>query len=637
MTSNATPTSTPTPTPSRAGCEITTTFNGTIVDARSVGGPATRAADATPWLFAGALVSLIGAGLFTAELARAADEAAARAHASQGPMPRDATPSAEVMEDPSSSRGAGLIDGAAEDDPKGSFDLGALAAALALLGLIPLGVGASLRRGPARDRFTVGEGAGVDVPISLSDADRRRFDADGRFTLVRSVGHELVLGLCPSLRGTITHAAGSTDVAALAGAGRRSWALPEGARAELELGAVRFTLERAPAQPLELSRRPFDTGFLFSNVASALLIGGLLTAAQFHSPAPASMEEIEELAMTQRIMAFLEQPPPPADEEKAERELRDPEASYYPTQGSAPRERPARRSQDAAAGAPEAAAPEAEEDATVDFKAVALRNAVPKARRGVTAADLAREQAESLFAFADGFAETQDASMHLYRDDSDLPVWEEMQSAPLGGLMPGGLDLAPTRRGGGGRAEGVRNPDGSDASDKSAFARQIIASTGFGANQAWKRQAADPRAKFDDDSLHTPRARKRIKTDNALSPKRALAELPSGSVMSKGEISVDGSRSAGAVERVVGHYIPSFRRCYERELARRPGLKGELEMSFTINADGLVEGFKIKKNSLKSGKVSGCIARTVNKWMFSIQEGAGATRVVFPLRFSPGG
>ena len=210
MTSNATPTSTPTPTPSRAGCEITTTFNGTIVDARSVGGPATRAADATPWLFAGALVSLIGAGLFTAELARAADEADARAHASQGPMPRDATPSAEVMEDPSSSRGAGLIDGAAEDDPKGSFDLGALAAALALLGLIPLGVGASLRRGPARDRFTVGEGAGVDVPISLSDADRRRFDADGRFTLVRSVGHELVLGLCPSLRGTITHAAGST-------------------------------------------------------------------------------------------------------------------------------------------------------------------------------------------------------------------------------------------------------------------------------------------------------------------------------------------------------------------------------------------------------------------------------------------
>ncbi len=216
-------------------------------------------------------------------------------------------------------------------------------------------------------------------------------------------------------------------------------------------------------------------------------------------------------------------------------------------------------------------------------------------------------------------------------------MWREAQATPAPSLMPGGLEFSSgTRRGGGGRAEGALNPDGSDASDQRAFAKHIIASTGFGANNAWKRQAEDPRAAFDDASMHSPRKRKQVKAGNALSPKKALAEAPIGSVMSKGQITVDGLRSAGSVERVAKHHIATFRKCYERALAKRPSLKGELTIAFTITEDGLVEKLKIKKNTLKSGKVSGCVARHVNKWIFSLQEDMGETRVVFPMRFSPG-
>jgi outer membrane biosynthesis protein TonB len=95
---------------------------------------------------------------------------------------------------------------------------------------------------------------------------------------------------------------------------------------------------------------------------------------------------------------------------------------------------------------------------------------------------------------------------------------------------------------------------------------------------------------------------------------RAEAESMAGS----------GSLSKDKIREVIDRRKKDIERCYERELAKDPGLKGRLEIKWTIGEEGTVTQADVGENDLGSA-VAACSKGVVRRWRFAKPDGGSIT------------
>lgn len=310
----------------------------------------------------------------------------------------------------------------------GAAGLGAL---LLLLGVIPAAIAAGRSRPVPTDRYMIGEGPEVQLPVPLPAGPGR-----AGTPLLLALERQLVLGLVPGMTGEIRGESGTLALADLLAQGRSSYALPAGARCEAALGPLRFEIQSVAAERLEPARRTVDRLYWASNLGSLLLIGGVLVLAE---PPPAGQLEVEEVALHRaRALQILgevtppETPPPPPPP---------------PERASVPKDMPKKP---AAPPPPEAAPPElaVEVGATNPIAPKGSRRGIRNDRNPLVSYSLLDDESvEGML--GTGIADAQE-SMLAFRDSAeDRKMWQDVLAAPVIDRGVGGITLAETERGGG--------------------------------------------------------------------------------------------------------------------------------------------------------------------------------------------
>ncbi len=327
-------------------------------------------------------------------------------------------------------RDAASTEDAVGDQPArgGAAGLGAL---LILLGVIPLAIAAGRSRPVLADRYMIGEGPGVNLPVGLPEG----LDRSG-MPLLLALERQLVLGLVPGMTGHIHNGETSLALAELVAQGRRSFALPAGARCEAALGLLRFEIQAVEPETQVSARRPLDRLYWASNLGALTLIGGVLWLAE--PPIPGALE-VEEVALHRaRAQHYLsdETTPPPKPAPKPD----------LPPD-------PRNRSEKPAAPKPAAPAPAPPELAMIEDGAA--HPIVPKGTRRGMRNDhdaarytlLADEGVDS--ALGTAIANAQESTLAFRDSAEDRKMWADVLAAPVIERPFGGLELAETERGGG--------------------------------------------------------------------------------------------------------------------------------------------------------------------------------------------
>ena len=77
------------------------------------------------------------------------------------------------------------------------------------------------------------------------------------------------------------------------------------------------------------------------------------------------------------------------------------------------------------------------------------------------------------------------------------------------------------------------------------------------------------------------------------------------------------------VRRGVRPHVREVRACYERGLARAPGLHGQVEVAIAIRKGGRVARARVASSNLADRQTASCVARAARHWSFR-----GATKRV---------
>ncbi|HSZ81233.1 MAG TPA: AgmX/PglI C-terminal domain-containing protein [Polyangia bacterium] len=89
-------------------------------------------------------------------------------------------------------------------------------------------------------------------------------------------------------------------------------------------------------------------------------------------------------------------------------------------------------------------------------------------------------------------------------------------------------------------------------------------------------------------------------------------------------------------QRIVSDEIRSrlghVKACYERELAKTPGLAGRVVMRWTIGGAGATRDIAVVNDDLHAPAVTACIEALIARWLFDVQP-KGPTIVEFPFVF----
>lgn len=292
------------------------------------------------------------------------------------------------------------------------------------------------QRPVSRDRYVIGEGPGVDLPVALPAALPAGLDRAG-VPLLIALERQLVLGLVPGMSGSIRDGEQIVALAGLVAQGRRSYALPPGARCEAEIGPLRFVIQAVEPVAFEPARRPVDRLYWASNLGALALIGGAIWIAE---PPVTTGLELEELALhrARAVQLLSDTPPRPPAPPPVLPRAHPPVARSRPETASA---RPAV----APAPQPELAAVVADDAPPIAPKG--MRRGIRRDNDHARYAMLADEGIDEVLGV--GIADTQE-SLLAFRDSAeDRKMWNDVLAAPVISRPFGGLELAETERGGG--------------------------------------------------------------------------------------------------------------------------------------------------------------------------------------------
>ncbi|MCB9661727.1 MAG: AgmX/PglI C-terminal domain-containing protein [Polyangiales bacterium] len=103
-----------------------------------------------------------------------------------------------------------------------------------------------------------------------------------------------------------------------------------------------------------------------------------------------------------------------------------------------------------------------------------------------------------------------------------------------------------------------------------------------------------------------------------------------------GDVGGSGEFDSRIVASRIRGQASAIKRCYERELARNPTLRGTVRVEFTIQTSGAVSGATATENSV-SPAVGSCVTGVIGRLRFSPGPTGGSVRYRFPFVFEPGG
>ena len=94
-----------------------------------------------------------------------------------------------------------------------------------------------------------------------------------------------------------------------------------------------------------------------------------------------------------------------------------------------------------------------------------------------------------------------------------------------------------------------------------------------------------------------------------------------------------GSIDPEIIRSIVREHADSIRYCYEKELARTPGIFGKIVMKWVIKADGTVESATTAESQMNNQGVESCLATRILRWEFPKPKGGGIVIVNYPFVF----
>lgn len=95
---------------------------------------------------------------------------------------------------------------------------------------------------------------------------------------------------------------------------------------------------------------------------------------------------------------------------------------------------------------------------------------------------------------------------------------------------------------------------------------------------------------------------------------------------------VQGSLSKAEVYAVISKHQQAILRCYEKQLARKPGLSGKISFEWTVKTNGSVTKTREQSSTLNDAAVSKCVIDVIKTMKFPKPKG-GEVVIVYPFFF----
>ena len=91
------------------------------------------------------------------------------------------------------------------------------------------------------------------------------------------------------------------------------------------------------------------------------------------------------------------------------------------------------------------------------------------------------------------------------------------------------------------------------------------------------------------------------------------------------------SLNVGSVQLVVRHHLPQLRPCYARAQKKVAGVRGVVEVQFSVNKSGQVASATVHRNSTGQSELGQCIINKLKKWRFPRPVG-GEMTFIYPFK-----
>ena len=92
-----------------------------------------------------------------------------------------------------------------------------------------------------------------------------------------------------------------------------------------------------------------------------------------------------------------------------------------------------------------------------------------------------------------------------------------------------------------------------------------------------------------------------------------------------------GGLEMSQIEAVINRNIGQIIYCYEKGLQTQPKLNGRVAVHWVINGQGRVRSTKIRKTSLRSASIEGCMQKKIKNWKFPKPHGNVDVKVTYPF------
>jgi len=542
--------------------EVIASHGSTVLDAQHVGQVHGRRRRAHGWLALGGLMLLAGAGVVAGEVGQDWDGyQAARADATTKGQPIPEAP---------------------------GHGFGGLGFGLALLGLVPFGLGVVRRNDVGLDHYTLGETPDANFPVS---ADALPEGADS-FALIERHGDRYALAFTPRMRGEVHWSGHTCELETLVARGHtiptasgHKFVLPDGARCRLEHEGITYRIGTVARGKVVARGHDPDKPFWLYNAGSFAVMGTLLALVHL-VPEDALAMSMDETMTENRYVGYMQQPDletepdvPVVDGDLPE------EASTDGTAGQA------------AAGPSGAIGSPKSTRATGRTKLSASVRGNPMLARGYDPAVVSRDA--GILGVMDQFsgnilASPTGAAYSMGSDDGD--VWAGVGDGD--GMQHGfGTGLVGTGRQGGGDGDGT---------------------VGFGTAGLMGKQGAGQGDRYGKPGTGHGGRRPKV-------PK-----------VKRGKDDIVGPVDKDAIRRVVRSHINQVRHCYNQGLTRDPNMRGRVAVKFAIGPTGRVLSSIVSENGVGDRDVGTCVANAVRRWKFPAPHGGGSAMVTYPFSFVPG-
>jgi len=531
--------------------QVTAMFNDTVIDVQHLGQTRDRRKSAPTWLAIGGAVALSGAALFGHEVAQDWDSHSERvAQAAEVGKPAPARP------------GTGL---------------GGLGFGLAMLGLVPLGVGFTRLQDRGRRAYTLGEGhdATMHVPAATLPGGES-------FPLVQGDG-DYALQFTAEMQGELSVDGHSSTLAALIEGGRAtrvgaaySVPLPPGAQARVRHGALTFFIHSVAPGVVMARKSEIDKPFWVTNSGAAAVLGSLLVLTHM-IPGEAGALSGQDEREGNRFIGYVTQPEQAKEEEVVEDEVVEQAGGVAGARHSG---------DEGKAGNPRSSKP-------AGRYAMKGSAAIPTMARDYDPEMKARsagilgvmQSTQGHFMASPGGSYAQGS------DDAD--AWGQIVGTQVGeSYGNGGIGLVGSGRGGGGLGQGTIGLGSTG----------LIGHNKAGGGGTGMRNTTG----FKDRGPRVP------------NPRLGIAQI-------------QGGLDKDLIRRVVRAHINEVRYCYNQGLARDPNLKGRVAVQFQINGAGKVPSAVVSESDIKDNSVASCIAQSVRRWSFPKPDGGGTVIVTYPF------